>query len=225
MSSASPGSEREASPLEGRKRLVTTEEFAAIYCAWRDEIRRALVAPAVPGVPGTRGSAVDAEAAERPWAIVGIKRGGALLARRLWNDLGGAGSPLAYGEVDISLYRDDYHLTAKPRVLGTEIPFSVEGTSILLVDDVLFTGRTVRAAMDLILDYGRPHRIWLAVLVDRGHRELPIAPDFAGRTIATRRHDRVLVLLREAGEPRDAVDLIPAGSGDAAAPHPPKGGT
>ena len=144
-----------------------------------------------------------------PWALVGIKRRGAVLARRLWSALQYEGTPaLHYGEIDISLYRDDYHLrTEKPMVLGSEITFRVEGLKILLVDDVLYSGRTVRAAMDLILDFGRPTLISLAVFVDRGHRELPIAANVVGREISTEPGDQVLVTLREMGE-TDGVELI-----------------
>jgi pyrimidine operon attenuation protein/uracil phosphoribosyltransferase len=170
---------------------VEPAEFSSTYATWRD---------AVGGVVGAAGR----------WAIVGIKRRGAALGRRLWNDLNGRAADLAYGEVDISLYRDDYHLReGNPQVLGTEIPFSVDDASILLVDDVLFTGRTVRAAMDLILDFGRPKRIWLAVLVDRGHRELPIAADLVGLTVTTEQADHVLVRLREVEGEGDAIQLFP----------------
>ena len=143
-----------------------------------------------------------------PWALVGIKRRGAILAERVRESLACAGLSVAYGEVDISLYRDDYHLQhSQPRVLGTEVPFSVDGTKILLVDDVLFTGRTVRAAIDLLLDFGRPRVIQLAVFIDRGHRELPIAADVVGKVVPTAPSDRVKVQLTELGE-EDGVELI-----------------
>ena len=132
------------------------------------------------------------------WALVGVKRRGSLLARRFWTDFRDKGLTLDFGEVDISLYRDDYHLQLnQPRVLGTEISFEVDGCNIILVDDVLYTGRTVRAAIDQILDFGRPRTILLAVLIDRGHRELPIAPDVTGRRISTQRDDRIQVRLKE----------------------------
>ena len=174
--------------------IVKNEEFARIYREWLSAIEKAIG-------PG------------EPWAIVGIKRRGSQLARRLHLDLtasagkGHLEKPL-FGELDISLYRDDYHLKSQtPRVLGTEIPFSVEGRRIVLVDDVLFTGRTVRAAIDLILDFGRPKKILLAVFIDRGHRELPIAPDFTGRSITTRPEEQVEVYLRES-EGEDRVEII-----------------
>ena len=177
-----------------RRILIDSREFQGIYDAW---------ARAIGGAMQPTGS----------WAVVGIKERGAILARRLWNDLStgmasGGSRPPDFGELDISLYRDDYHLkSSQPRVLGTEISFPVEGQRIILVDDVLFTGRTVRAAIDQILDFGRPRRILLAVLIDRGHRELPIAPDFIGRRIETAPGDLVEVSYRET-EGEDRVELI-----------------
>jgi pyrimidine operon attenuation protein/uracil phosphoribosyltransferase len=187
----------------GRGQPIGGEEFAAVFARWKAAIREAMAPHS--GKPGARAAA----GGEPPWALVGIKRRGAVLARRLWQELNTAEHPLLYGEVDISLYRDDYHLNrAKPEVLGTEIAFAVDGVRILLVDDVLYTGRTVRAAMDLILDFGRPRAILLAVFVDRGHRELPIAANVVGKEIATAPADEVRVRLRELGE-QDSVELIP----------------
>jgi len=175
--------------------IIGRDEFDAIFAEWLRTIRQAL-------------SPQGGGQTEEPWALVGIKRRGAVLARRLWKELNDPVKPLLYGEVDISLYRDDYHLqTEKPQVLGTEISFPVDGVKILLVDDVLYTGRTVRAAMDLILDFGRPRVILLAVFLDRGHRELPIAANFVGRAIPTEREDLVRVRLDEMGE-TDGVELI-----------------
>ncbi len=118
-------------------------------------------------------------------AIVGIRRGGEPLAMRLADlvaDLEGVRPPV--GSLDITLYRDDAATALpSPRIGPSRIPFSVEGRRIVLVDDVLFTGRTIRAAVDALLDYGRPRRIELAVLVDRGGRELPIQPDYVVRTV------------------------------------------
>jgi pyrimidine operon attenuation protein/uracil phosphoribosyltransferase len=179
-----------------RRTLLGGEEFARAYGSWAAAIAAAMATP-------------------DPWAIIGIKRRGTILARRLRDLIGEerartGGPDVAFGEVDISLYRDDYHLkTSQSRVLGTEIPFAVDGRRILLVDDVLFTGRTVRAAIDQILDFGRPPRILLAVFIDRGHRELPIAPDFVARRIETSPGDRVAVWYRET-EGEDRVDLIEA---------------
>jgi pyrimidine operon attenuation protein/uracil phosphoribosyltransferase len=128
-------------------------------------------------------------------AIVGIRRGGEPVAERLAAliaELEGA-RPLT-GALDITLYRDDAATALpSPRIGPSRIPFSVEGRRVVLVDDVLFTGRTIRAAVDALLDYGRPRRIELAVLVDRGGRELPIQPDYVVRTVALPEHARVEV--------------------------------
>lgn len=129
--------------------------------------------------------------------IIGIKRRGIPFAYRLasfLNEIEGKDIPL--GSLDITPYRDDCKRYTGP-TLGSEIPFALEGKKVLLVDEVLFTGRTVRAAMDAIIDYGRPSAIQLAVLVDRGHRELPIRADFVGKNIPTSRRERVEVLWKE----------------------------
>jgi pyrimidine operon attenuation protein/uracil phosphoribosyltransferase len=195
--------EKEPSP-EARARavrIIQKDDFRAIYSDWRDRIGKAIAA----------GRSAPAGEGDGPWALIGIKRRGAVLARRLWQDLSSPERPLLHGEVDISLYRDDYHLQREsPEVLGTEIGFAVEGARILLVDDVLYTGRTVRAAMDLILDFGRPRVISLAVFADRGHRELPIAANFVGKEIPTERGDEVRVRLSELGE-EDGVEIIEGG--------------
>jgi pyrimidine operon attenuation protein/uracil phosphoribosyltransferase len=113
---------------------------------------------------------------------------------------------LSFGVLDISLYRDDFeHLHENPAFKESDIPFEVEGAHIILVDDVLFTGRTIRAALDALIDYGRPRRIELAVLVDRGGRELPVAADFAGAQLDVPEEEEVQVRWREAGAPEDAV--------------------
>ena len=176
-----------------RSQLVSPDDFDALYRGWQADIRKIT-------------DTLD------DWALVGIKRRGAVLARRLLEDLGGSGGAggggPAYGELDISLYRDDYHLqTGAPEVLGTEISFPVEEKSIVLVDDVLYTGRTIRAALDLVLDFGRPRRIWLAVLIDRGNREFPIEANFTGQIFETARDERVQGRLREMGDDYDGVDL------------------
>ena len=137
-------------------------------------------------------------------ALVGIKRRGVPLALRLARLLGGN---VPVGAVDITLYRDDLRLVAEtPIVRGSELGFDINGRTVILVDDVIFTGRTVRAALAELLDYGRPRAIQLAVLIDRGHRELPIAPDFAGRVLKTRREDIVDISLTET-DGHDAVTL------------------
>ena len=133
-------------------------------------------------------------------ALVGIRSRGIHLAERIRgaiHDIDG-GPLVPFGVVDITLYRDDLDRGLQnPVVKGTEIPFSVDGKCILLVDDVLFTGRTVRAAMDALVDFGRPRAIQLAVLVDRGHRELPIKADFVGKNLPTSLREEVQVRLAE----------------------------
>jgi len=135
----------------------------------------------------------------RSVALVGVRSRGVPLARRLARLLReAAGVEPAVGALDISLYRDDFtSLAAQPITKGTDILFSIDGRTVVLVDDVLYTGRTVRAAIDQLIDFGRPSRIELAVLVDRGHRELPIRADYVGRTLATARDEAVQVRVRE----------------------------
>ena len=131
--------------------------------------------------------------------LIGIQTRGVFLAKRLQETIRRIeGITVATGEMDITLYRDDWtRISHHPVVQATDILFSVDGKEIILVDDVLFTGRTTRAAMDAIMDFGRPDRIELAVLVDRGHRELPIQADYVGRFIETRRTEMITVCLRE----------------------------
>ena len=163
-----------------------------------DDVRRALVR-------------IAHEIAERnadgePLAIVGIHRRGAFLAARLQAlvaDLVDADVPL--GDLDISFYRDDVSLRADaPVVNATHLDFPIEGRTVIVVDDVLFTGRTVRAAIEALFAYGRAGRVQLAVLADRGHRELPIRPDYVGKNLPTARSERVNVRVREV----DGVDEI-----------------
>ena len=134
-------------------------------------------------------------------ALVGIQRGGVFLARRLaallltvWNH------SVPLGELDVSMHRDDLdHQTSHINVLPTVIPFDITGKTVILVDDVLFSGRTTRAALDALNDFGRPRRIQLAVLVDRGHRELPIKADFVGKNFPTSSRERIDVHFQEEG--------------------------
>ena len=137
-------------------------------------------------------------------AIVGIHTRGALLARRLHAILAElTGAELPIGDLDISFYRDDVGAKAPaehPVVHASHIDFDPTGKTVVLVDDVLFTGRTVRAAIDALFDYGRPQRVQLAVLCDRGHRELPIRPDYVGKNLPTAREERVNVRLAEVDE-------------------------
>jgi len=139
-------------------------------------------------------------------ALLGIRTGGHFLAERLATliaEIEGARPPL--GAIDITLYRDDvFEGLPRPEIGSTEIPFELAGKIVVLVDDVLYTGRTVRAALDAMVDYGRPRAVQLAVLVDRGHRELPIQADYVGLRVTTSRTESVRVLLGE----RDQADRV-----------------
>ena len=161
----------------------------------------------------------------RSLAVVGVHRRGAVLARRLHErlvELSATDIPL--GDVDISFYRDDVGLRAgsrQPVVHASHVDFGLEERTIVLVDDVLYTGRTARAAIDALFDYGRPRRVQLAVLADRGHRELPIRPDYVGKNLPTARAERVNVRVEEL----DGVDEVtiveaPDGGGGDSAPSP-----
>jgi len=166
----------------------------------RDDIRRTLVRIAHEIVEKNPHGTI---------AVVGIHRRGAVLARRLHaltSEL--LEAPVPLGDVDISFYRDD--LTIRPSVPivhASHLEFSVDGRTIVIVDDVLYTGRTARAAIDAIFDYGRPARVQLAVLVDRGHRELPIRPDYVGKNLPTSQDQRVNVRVEEI----DGVDEVTIG--------------
>jgi pyrimidine operon attenuation protein/uracil phosphoribosyltransferase len=148
-------------------------------------------------------------------ALVGIQTRGVPLARRLARLIEErAGAAPDLGAVDITFYRDDVHvrggeapLHAQPVVRETQLDFPLEGRTVVLVDDVLYTGRTIRAAIEALFDYGRPARVQLAVLVDRGHRELPIRPDFVGKNLPTARDERIQVQIVEVDEV-DAVLLV-----------------
>ncbi len=138
--------------------------------------------------------------------LVGIQRGGVLLAQRLSKLLEGiCGRPIPTGSLDISMHRDDLGQRLAPDVHPTVIPFDITGKTVVIVDDVLYSGRTIRAAMDALNDFGRPSRIQLAVLVDRGHRELPIKADFIGKNVPTASSERVLVRLGEEGGEDEVV--------------------
>jgi pyrimidine operon attenuation protein / uracil phosphoribosyltransferase len=176
----------------------------------RDDMRRTLVRIAHEIVEKNPDGAV---------ALVGIHRRGAVLARRLQaltSELLEPAVPL--GDVDISFYRDDYSLRpSAPVVHSTHLDFSIDERTIVIVDDVLYTGRTARAAIDAIFDYGRPARVQLAVLVDRGHRELPIRPDYVGKNIPTSQEQRVYVCVEEV----DGVDEVTINpTSDVSTSHP-----
>ncbi len=152
-------------------------------------------------------ASILARLANKKFYLIGIRSRGDDVARRVAAKLKAAGVERELGVLDISLYRDDFaHLHENPKLQSSDIPFAVDGAHLVIVDDVLFTGRTIRAALDAIMDYGRPAKIELAVLIDRGHRELPIAPDYVGVTLQTTRADFVIVHLRET-DGEDAVTL------------------
>lgn len=156
-----------------------------------EDVRRALTRIAHEIIEHNRGV--------RNLVLVGMRTRGIPLARRLAEKLDELENvQVPVGELDITLYRDDIGMRAvQPLVGSTAIPVDVSGKEIVLVDDVLFTGRSVRAALDALIDYGRPKAIQLAVLVDRGHRELPIRPDYVGKNVPTSLDEDVAVLLRE----------------------------
>jgi pyrimidine operon attenuation protein/uracil phosphoribosyltransferase len=169
----------------------------------RDDMRRTLVRIAH--------EIVEKNADPERLAVVGIHRRGALLAARLkglLDDLLELDVP--QGSVDISFYRDDVAIRpGHPTVHASDVPFDLDGRTVVVVDDVLFTGRTVRAAIEALSDYGRAGRIQLAVLADRGHRELPIRPDYVGKNLPTAREERVNVRLEEL-DGEDAVTITGA---------------
>jgi pyrimidine operon attenuation protein / uracil phosphoribosyltransferase len=141
--------------------------------------------------------------AEQP-LLIGIRTNGVPIAERVAAELG---APSPVGAIDITLYRDDLGSRALPEVLGSELHEDINGRRVVLVDDVLFTGRTVRAALSVLAEYGRPSRVELCTLVDRGLRELPICADFAGMTIETTARQHVRVNLAETGAQQDEVIL------------------
>ncbi len=173
---------------------------AATVVLDRDDMRRTLVRIA---------HEIVEKNADGLIAIVGIHRRGAHLAQRLHALTGELlEAPVPLGSVDISFYRDDLNFRpSAPVVHATQLDFPVDGRTIVIVDDVLYTGRTVRAAVDEIFDFGRPARVQLAVLVDRGHRELPIRPDYVGKNIPTSQDQRVNVRVEEV----DGVDEVTIG--------------
>jgi pyrimidine operon attenuation protein / uracil phosphoribosyltransferase len=174
---------------------------AATVVLDRDDIRRTLVRIAHEIIEKNPSGSV---------ALVGIHRRGAVLATRLhalMSELQAPAVPLGY--VDISFYRDDLAIRpSAPIVHATQLDFPIDGRTIVIVDDVLFTGRTVRAAIDEIFDYGRPARVQLAVLVDRGHRELPIRPDYVGKNLPTSEDQHVNVRVEEL-DSHDEVTISP----------------
>jgi len=166
-----------------------------------EEIRRALLRVAHEIVERNKGV--------KDLVLIGIRRGGEQIASRLAKiiqEIEGRSVPCGF--MDVTMYRDDlYHMRHQPEVHQTQVNFAVEDKVVVLVDDVLFTGRTIRAAMDSVIDLGRPREIQLAVLVDRGHREFPIRADFVGRNLPTARTDLVNVVLEKDGK-KDRVELV-----------------
>ena len=188
VAESSPGTAREASQTRGRQVLD------------REQMRRALIRIAHEILEGNM--------REPDIVIVGIHSGGVHLAERTANlieEFEGKRPPV--GQLDIGLYRDDLRRRGRPVMRPTSIPVPIEGRPVVLIDDVLYTGRTVRAAMDALNDFGRPSRVQLAVLIDRGHRELPIRADYVGRNIPTSLDEEVRVHLSETGGDDEVVLL------------------
>jgi len=142
-------------------------------------------------------------------ALIGIRTRGEFIATRLASTLKIiTGCEIPLGFVDVTFHRDDFReRLIQPQVKGTDIPFSIDGLSLILADDVLYTGRTIRAALSEILNFGRPARVSVAVLIDRGHREMPIKADFVGKNVPTAEKEQVLVRLKEV-DGEDAVYLV-----------------
>jgi pyrimidine operon attenuation protein/uracil phosphoribosyltransferase len=165
-----------------------------------DEIRRATIR--------ISHEIVEKQAGTAGLVLVGIQRRGVPLAGRIAEAIREhEGATIPVGALDITFYRDDLSLVAQqPVVKGTDLPFDLNGSTVVLVDDVLYTGRTIRAAMDALVDFGRPQAIRLAVLVDRGHRELPIRADHVGKNVPTSREEVVKVHIAEIDD-EDGVDI------------------
>ncbi len=172
-----------------------------------DEIRRATIR--------LSHEIVEKQAGTEGLLLIGIQRRGVPLARRIAAAIEeNEGVVVPVGALDITFYRDDLSMVAQqPVVKGTELPSGIDGKTIILVDDVLYTGRTVRAALDALMDFGRPASVQLAVLVDRGHRELPIRPDYVGKNLPTAYGERIQVELIEVDEV-DRVLLLDDEGGD-----------
>ena len=167
----------------------------------KDQLKRALVRIAHEILEHNQGA--------QQLVIVGIQSRGYFLAQRLAKNISSIESQeVSIGALDINLYRDDISTNPQPQLKKTEIDFDLSDKNIVLVDDVLYTGRTIRAAMDALMDLGRPASIQLAVLIDRGHRQLPIRPDYVGKNIPTATKQRVSVALAEEDGP-DIVTLEP----------------
>ena len=152
--------------------------------------------------------------------LVGIVTRGDLLAKRLADKIAEIeGKDVPLGSLDISFYRDDFLINLAPEIHATHIPFDVDGKDIVLVDDVLYTGRTIRAALDAIMDLGRAKTVQLAVLVDRGHRELPIRADYVGKNVPSSHEENVRLFLEEV-DGQTAVEILDVEPGDRAGAAP-----
>ena len=169
---------------------MNDESMVKSICMDADDIERAVTRMAHQILEANKGA--------DNLALVGIVTRGDLLAKMLVHkieEIEGVRFPL--GSLDISFYRDDYATNFAPAIHATNIPFSVDGKRVVLVDDILYTGRTIRAALDAVMDLGRPSRVELAVLVDRGHRELPISPDFVGKNVPSSHEENVHLYMKE----------------------------
>lgn len=195
-----------------------TEQVKSV-CMEADEIKRATVRMAHQVIEQNGG--VDNV------VVVGIVSRGDVLARRLTDAIEQVKNVrLPLGRLDISFYRDDYTTYLAPQVESTEINFNIDGKDVVLVDDVLFTGRTIRAALDALRDIGRPRSVQLAVLVDRGHRQLPIRADYVGKNVPASREEQVSVFLREVdGSDEVQIRTLPAGARIGSEPVGSKGGS
>lgn len=186
--------------LSGSGKVFFMETRTEISLLDQRDMQRALTRIAHEIVEGNHGA--------QDLALVGIRRRGVPLAQRLGAMIAGfEGVQVPVGEVDITFYRDDLTTRSpQPETHGAQFPFQVDGLHLVMVDDVIYTGRTARAAMDAIMDRGRPASIKLAVLVDRGHRELPIRADYVGKNVPTSKQERIHVLVEEI-DGRDGVTL------------------
>ncbi|MBL7662856.1 bifunctional pyr operon transcriptional regulator/uracil phosphoribosyltransferase PyrR [bacterium] len=201
MSSQDPAAGKAANKTGDNQNSTTNDTPRLVLDA--DQIRRSISRIAH--------EIIEKNSGAKNVAIVGIRTRGEHLARRIKDKIKEIeGVEIPFGVVDIALYRDDlWRTTDNPLVQATDLPFNVEKMVIILVDDVLYTGRTVRAGLDAIIDFGRPKAVQLAVLCDRGHRELPIRPDYVGKNIPTSRSDIVQVSLAESDGGEDAVYIKP----------------
>lgn len=195
---------------------MTEEQKVKSVCMQADEIERTITRMAHQILEANKGA--------ESLAVVGIVTRGDVLAKRLAariNDIEGVDVPM--GRLDISFYRDDVATYFSPEVHSTHIPFNLDGKNVILVDDVLYTGRTIRAALDALMDIGRPATVQLAVLVDRGHRQLPIRADYVGKNVPSSSSENVRLLLEET-DGRSAVEILDLNPGDhvGAAPLPKK---